>query len=430
MMYYIPMTPVSYIIKKEITMKRLSVFLLVLCTMLSIFALGSSESGDIVNLEFAVKETGSTLEAYQKIVDSFNAENNGIQVEIVSYGKDYASLMKAKMAANDLPDLFTTHGWSVFLYGPYLAPLNDRVWVKDLAPEIVGTVTDLDGNIVALPMDIDIAGMICNDKILRDCGIEKHPETLPEFLEACEIIKNAGYTPIHIAGKDTGDVAGLFSRLSLAILTTSESQNYSENLYNGTFDWSNYDEVGQFVLDLVNNGYTNIDYLTADKSGTFRGLAQDKVAFAFQSNLTIAEVKKLNPNAEVSMMKIPGYTENDDAFLISGERDAVGVWKDSENLEESLIFIDYLARPENVKLVAEAYNLPPSMVTVTDVNSEIAELLNVIDGCYVSNHFDREYLPEGMWNTLKVYSTSILSGESSVSEGSKIMESEYNRLKK
>ena len=412
-------------------MKRIIVAMLVLITALcSVFASGQAEDDGVVTLEFAIKETGSTLEAYEAIVDSFNSSRDDVQVEIVSYGKDYQSLMKTKMAANDLPDLFTTHGWAVALYGDYLEPLNDRAWTEHLIPEIKSTVTDYDGNIVALPMDIDITGLICNDDVLAASGIESRPVTLDEFLEDCEKIKEAGYTPIHIAGKDSSDVAGLFSRISLSILTMSKTQNYAEELLDGTFDWTKYDEVGQFVLNLVDKGYTNVDYLTADKSGTYRGLAQNKVAFAFQSNLTIAEVKKLNPDANVSMMEIPGYTEGDDSFLISGERDAVGVWKDSEHLDAALEFIDYLAKPENVLLVAEAYSLPPSMDNAEVTDPGIRAILDQIIGTTVTNHFDRQYLPDGMWNTLKVYSTSVLSGESTVSEGSELMAQDYARLKK
>lgn len=412
-------------------MKRIVVTMFVLITALcAVFASGQSEDDRAITLEFAIKETGSTLEAYEAIVESFNSSREDVQVEIVSYGKDYQSLMKTKMAANDLPDLFTTHGWAVALYGDYLQPLNDRAWTEHLIPEIKSTVTDYDGNIVALPMDIDITGLICNDDVLAASGIESRPVTLDEFLEDCEKIKEAGYTPIHIAGKDSSDVAGLFSRISLSILTMSKTQNYAEDLLDGTFDWTKYDEVGSFVLNLVNKGYTNVDYLTADKSGTYRGLAQNKVAFAFQSNLTIAEVKKLNPDANVSMMEIPGYTEGDDSFLISGERDAVVVWKDSEHLDAALEFIDYLAKSENVLLVAEAYSLPPSMDNAEVTDPGILAILDQIIGTTVTNHFDRQYLPDGMWNTLKVYSTSVLSGESTVSEGSELMAQDYTRLKK
>ena len=410
--------------------KILSFAVLLIVIISSLIAGGAAENGDARTLEFAIKETGSTLEAYEQIVDSFNRSHDDIQVEIVSYGKDYQTLMKTKMAANDLPDLFTTHGWAVALYGAYLYPLNERPWAGHLIPEIRSTVTDYSGNIVALPMDIDITGLVCNDDVLAASGVESRPSNLDEFLEACEKIKAAGFTPIHIAGKDSSDVAGLFSRISLSILTMSKKQNYAEELLDGSFDWSKYDEVGEFVLSLEENGYTNVDYLTADKSGTYRGLAQNKVAFAFQSNLTIAEVRKLNPDANVSMMEIPGYAAEDDSFLISGERDAVGIWKDTENLDAALTFIDYLAQPENVMLVAEAYSLPPSMDNADVTDPGILAILDQISGSTVTNHFDRQYLPDGMWNTLKVYSTSVLSGESTVSEGSELMRQEYERLRK
>ena len=52
-------------------------------------------------------------------------ENPGVKVEYMSYTKDYENLMKAKMAANDLPDVFATHGWGVKRYAEYLMPLNE-----------------------------------------------------------------------------------------------------------------------------------------------------------------------------------------------------------------------------------------------------------------------------------------------------------------
>jgi len=411
--------------------KILSIALMACIGCMAIFANGMNEAKleQPENLEFAIKETGSTLTAYQSIVEKFNLANPNIHIEIVSYGKDYESLMKTKMASSDLPDLWTTHGWAVFLYGKYLLPINDLEASTLLLDEIKSTVTDLQGNIVAFPMDIDISGMIYNEKVLNAVGVEE-PKNLPDFLAACEKILNAGYTPIHVAGKDASDVAGLVGRLSLSILTTSKTHNFAKNLYDGSFDWSNYDEVGNFLLSLAEKGYLNVDYLTADKSGTYKGLAQDKVAFAFQSNQTLAEVKKLNPDSSVKMMRIPGYSLGDNPFLISGERDAVGIWKDSKHKSAAQTFVNYLANAENVLTIAEAYNLPPSTKNAATSNKDLAALKEELVGVTVTNHFDREYLPNGMWNTLKVYSSSILSKESDVAEGSMMMEKDYSRLKK
>ncbi len=69
-------------------MKRtvLIVMVFVLAIPFSVFAKGQT---DVVDLEFAIKESGPTLEAYRTLVDDFNTTNEGIQVEVVTYGKDY-----------------------------------------------------------------------------------------------------------------------------------------------------------------------------------------------------------------------------------------------------------------------------------------------------------------------------------------------------
>ena len=131
--------------------KILASIALIALALAAVYAGGAGEDSNVQTLEFAIKETGSTLEAYEAIVEAFNEANPDIKVEIVSYGKDYQALMKTKMAANDLPDLFTTHGWAVALYGDYLYPLNERNWAEHLLPEIRSTVTDYDGSIVADP---------------------------------------------------------------------------------------------------------------------------------------------------------------------------------------------------------------------------------------------------------------------------------------
>ena len=390
-----------------------------------VLAEGRSEA---VNLEFAVRESGPTLEAYRELVNKFNTANEGIQVEIVTYGKDYGSTLKTRMASNALPDLFTTHGWSVFLYGEYLLPLNDEEWVGDLNKRILPTVTDLDGSIVVLPFDIDITGIIANLEVLDVLKLPI-PKSLDEMLAQFEEIKSAGYTPLGLGGKNTSDIAGLVGRLALPILTTSQSRNFARELYNGSFDWQNFDEVGTTLIQLKANGYLNVDALTGDKDVVYAGLAGNEIAYAFQSNQTLVEVKKLNPEAKLEMIRIPGYRAGDQPILISGERNAVGIWKDTDYTEAALEFLRFLAQSEHVGMIAESYGNPPSMVNVETTDPVIQELLGKLDSALPSNHFDREYLPNGMWGTLKEYGGSVLAETITVREGSVLLQREYERLR-
>ena len=60
-------------------MKRIVVTMFVLITALcAVFASGQSEDDRAITLEFAIKETGSTLEAYEAIVESFNSSREDV----------------------------------------------------------------------------------------------------------------------------------------------------------------------------------------------------------------------------------------------------------------------------------------------------------------------------------------------------------------
>ena len=77
------------------------------------------------SIEVEVGYTDQDLEKFQAIVDAF-VEESGIDVQLVTPGSDFETVMKTRMASGDLPDIWTTHGWSVARYSEYLMPLNEE----------------------------------------------------------------------------------------------------------------------------------------------------------------------------------------------------------------------------------------------------------------------------------------------------------------
>lgn len=53
-----------------------------------------------------------------------------------------------------------------------------------------------------VPFDPELLGMYYNYAVFEECGITALPETWEEFLQLCEILKNAGYQPIAINSED------------------------------------------------------------------------------------------------------------------------------------------------------------------------------------------------------------------------------------
>lgn len=381
-----------------------------------------------VTLQFYNNVTGDVLEAYKKIATKFNEANPNIKVEVVSQGKDFENLMKVKMAANELPDMWTTHGWSVNRYSQYLRPLNDQSWSKDIVETIKPTITDSKGNIYVLPLDVDKSGIVYNKAVLEELKLEV-PKTWDEFLNVCEQIKKSGRTPIYVGGKNAGTIAGMMDRIAPTFLVTYEKQNFAKDMKDGTFDWNNWDMVSEFIIDLKNKGYLNVDLLTADDQTTYRNLAENKAAFSFQSNNAISEVKLLNPNAKLGMMPIPTYYKDDTPVLVGGERDAVGVSKNTKNESQCLQFLKFLAAGENMTLIASSFGLPAGLNGVDSNLGSLKEDYNKYQSTRVFPVFDREYLPSGMWNTMQVVGPAILSGNMSAKDASKTMKDDYLRLR-
>lgn len=415
---------------------------LALCTMLfGIIAAGcstqenSSTSSAVQQGEGELKgkivmmtnSSGGTYNAVTEIVEDFMEQHPGVEIELSSQGSDYESLMKAKMAANDLPDVFATHGWSVNRYSEYLLPLNDQEWYENLNEEIIPSISDSDGNIYTLPLNVDKAGMIYNYKILEEIGCDI-PKTWDDFLVCCEKAKAAGYTPIYLAGKDSGKTAGILNILFASFIEADNSSGQIEALKSGNAEASMFEAPLNFLVELKDNGYFNVDYVTADASGIPEKLAGGNVLFAMESNSTMADAYNLNPESTLGMMAVPTVSAEIETFLTGGEKEAYGVWKDSENQEIALELLNFMAKPENIEKVSSASGMPVSMKNAKEDLGNIQESYDSVKDERILNKFDRECFPNGMWSTMKTIGSALIAGDVTVEEASEMLMTDYKNF--
>ena len=373
--------------------------------------------------------SGGLFDAVSAIVDEFELQNPGVTIEFNSLGKDYESLMKAKMAANDLPDVFATHGWSVNRYKEYLRPLNDQSWYGNLVDEIIPSITDKDGSVYTLPLNIDKAGIVYNYAILEEIKMSV-PSTWDEFLICCEAAKVAGYTPVYLAGKDPSKLAGIINTIAPTFLVTNETNNHAAELKDGSFDWTNFEPVFTFLGELRDSEYLNVDYLTADAMTIKQKLANNEVLFAIENNATMADAYALNSEATLNMMTVPTLVATDAPLLFGGEREAYGVWKDSENEEVALALLDFMAQDDNIAKVSKASGMPVSTKTAPSDLGIVEESFEKYASARVFPKFDREYMPNGMWSTMKTVGAAFISGSVDEVQASEMMRDDYLRFRK
>jgi len=432
-------------------MKKVWASILVIVVLLSVVGCGSNgttisdgdvktnnEASSIAN-EASIKLTmmvnfqssEAVTAELQNAVNNFMSEYQNIEVELIPGSSEYEALMKAKMATNDLPDLFTTHGWSVLRYSEYLLPIEDQAWVADLHPAIEPVITSTEGHIYVLPMDVDIAGIAYNKEVVENAGVDVTTiKTWDQFFDAMDAVKATGVTPIHIGGKDHWTVGNFLDWVAPSIFVTDENNYQGDALKSGNFDTATWTKATELMKRLKDDAYINIDVLTSTYPDSARALGEGSAAFEFFGNYVIAEAMTYNPEAKLGFFPVPAYYEGDEPTLISGERTAIGIWKDSKNTEAAKQLLSYLARPEVMARVATANGIPAGLTTAISDTGSLADSYEQWKSVEAYPYFDRVYLPSGMWDTMCSTGTGVLSGEMTPLEASDKMLEDFTRLYK
>lgn len=385
----------------------------------------NTENKEDITITFATNVVGNKAEVLKSICREFE-EKTGYTVEFQAPGSSYEELMRTRMSANEMPDVFTTHGWSVERYGAYLMPVNNMEWADDIDEAIRRVISDENGIIYALPIDMDIAGIICNMDVLRQAGVNAdNIKTWNDFEEACEKIKATGNDPIHMGGKDNWTIGQYFDWVAPSFFITNGAESKAEELKNGIFDTAIWKQVAGMLDKWNKKGYFNKDVLTADYHADMKALAEGTAAFCFYPNSAVMDAKKINPEASIEMIPIPSASKEDEPSLIAGEDIAVGVWKDSKVKEAAMELLNYLSTPEVVKVIAETAGNKPGLTTVEADMGEFGKCLDKYRDVRTFPYFDREYLPSGLWEIMCSTGADILSGKEHAVENATLTMEQY-----
>ena len=418
---------------KKIMLRTFLLSLILIVGAVQGFAGGGRQKG--VHLTAAINRNPANEEFkyLTQIAEEYSRANPGVTVEITQY-PEFEQVMKSRMAANDLPDLFSTHGWSVARYSEYLEPLNNQSWVSKLSPAIKPVITNDRGQIFVLPFDVDSAGIAFNRDVLDKCRVDPFAiKTWDDFMAACEKVKNAGLIPIDIGGsvQDDWTVGNFYDWVAPSYLITNENRNYRTQLKNGSFDWNLWRPVAQLLVDFRDKGYLNPDYTQGTWDNVQRRLGNGELAFAFFGRYVITGAKQTNPNARYGFIPIPSVTPNDPPSLATGENLTLGVWKNSPNKAEALKFLEYLSSPAIVNRLSQYGNNQTGLVGPgygIDAG-DLKEYFDKIADVRGFPYFDREYLPNGMWDSLCKTGSGLLARTMTMDQVIQRMKDDYNTLR-
>ena len=372
-------------------------------------ASSAAESNDGAEIEVLCNVTTDEHNAVMdQLLEEFTAET-GIQVVYSAPGTGYEELMKTRMASNDMPDVFCTHGWAVARYKEYTRPLNDQPWARDVKDSIAAIVTDNDDNLLVLPSNYTTFGVNYNADVLAEAGVNYEDIiTWTDFEDACEKIKAIGKIPIAMAGKDSWLAAQPFQVMNPTFLNDEQGAQLAD----GTFNWDDIIPVLERYMSWVDRGFFNVDSVTCDFNTACQYFGNNEAAFFFCDTSPIIQARTYNPEANLGNMPIPQWeSDSSERVAATGEYLSWAVWNGTDKESEALAFLEFLSRPENTKALAEAdaasaglANCEPDLGDLTDD----FEILGTFKSVPV---WDRT-LPSGMFNDMCTIGQGILSHES------------------
>lgn len=351
------------------------------------------------SIEITTQLEGAALTSLKEVVAAFE-QDTGAKVVLTEYPKaDYEAALKTRMAANELPDVLETHGWSRLRYSEYLMPVNGEPWYNNQNDLAKGILEGNGGTAYALMLTSNVIGVFCNKTAADAAGVDVYAiETLDDFTAACQKIIDAGLVPMvnHASAGDLTHVAGVFTTYEDSLSSDMDAQ------LAGTWDWASFMGELEYFSNLIDMGAYWPDRSTMDSAMEVERIASGKSVFYFGNSTNYCGAcEEINPDNEYVVIPFPAAEKGGTRYIAGGESAAYGIWKDSKQLDTARAWLEYLS--VNGGPIAQSFGGIPAIDSITvqetsPIKAAAAVMERYPEAVYV-NIWDREYMPSGMWGT-------------------------------
>jgi multiple sugar transport system substrate-binding protein len=390
----------------------------------------ATESGD-VTIEFAQWwEPELPDGAFRALIDTFEEENPGITVELVS--GPYASTKEqlfAGAASGTMPDVVGLDGAWVNDFASQgviadLTALMDEVGYDDseLASQI-----QVDGATYMIPVVNFVYPLFTNDALLAEAGVDAPPTTRTEFEEAAKAI-TAG-----------GAAAGW--ALPLSLETPNGVQNDVMSwawasggtmLADGQPDVTNDDVRGvvEYIQGLWDEGVIASGSFTMKEQDKVEEFTNGRVGMMIDSLSHINLIRESNPDLEFSISAIPAEDGFDGERGIPYASWGIGVAENSENKEAAFKLVEYLMSTDvNSELSTIANAFPGNVNSAPDLEGKdelFTTAFEIYQAGYPANEFTGLPVAEELMRQFGEQFQALLDGQQSVDEMLETVQTEWS----
>ena len=331
---------------------------------------------------------------YKATIEKFNKDYEGkYRVKPITTNlEEYYNKLNALVSAGETPDVF------IVSPGPQLtdyvepgvaAPLDEYLakdgWKDSFTSDAVFTQQTYDDKIYAVPLNTAAACCFYNTEMFEEAGA-KIPTNWDEMLDACDKLKEAGFTPVTVS-------AGTAWCLSMigGYLCEAEGMDLAK-LADGSASWDD----GKFE-NVCNKLVKFSEYFQRTAAGDTNDVAtanfyNGEAAILIQGSWVIAQINGESPEFETKcgVFQFPGVDR------VIAKSDSLCMSSSTKNPEAAAALIKYFTDDEAQKYTAEKGGKIPVTKVQYDkaaAPAQLAYVMDVFEGAKGTFGFYNESMP-------------------------------------
>ncbi|WP_297521988.1 extracellular solute-binding protein [uncultured Clostridium sp.] len=312
---------------------------------------------------------------FDEMEEKFKAKYPEVEDIVFESSNDYDEHIRTRMNTKDYGDVlmvpFSMNANSAD-YVDYFEPIGNIDELEEKYMDV--TEADHDGIAYGIPVALNSLGIIYNERVFKEAGIEKMPINQDEFIAACKKIKEkTKAVPFYTNYNSTVGVWG-------GALSSYGGEDFKEDtLEVGTAfkDGQPIKEVLDLFYDLSKNGLIEEDPITGDYGKSLQMIGSGEAAMIMMGSQELAQIRETVTNGdEINIASFPVQYEGETSIAF-GAPAVLGINKNSENKATAKAFMELMLSKES-GYAQDLAGLSPVLSDLTEEEKKIFDDNNVI----------------------------------------------------
>lgn len=349
-----------------------------------------SSSGETVELELFSSKS-ENVDILTELAEKFNETHEGITVTITA-PSDAGTVLKTRMAKGDMPDILAIGGdtnYTEVQSAGMLVDLSDEDYVDNLQESYIQMIYDVNADkeevLYGIPYATNASGVMYNVDKFEEYGLEI-PTTWDEFIEICEILQEAGETPLLMTYKDAWTALCPWNSMAPEL----QPDNFYDDRDAGLTTFvGTHEEIVEKYLQLLE--YAQDDFMGLSYDDGNKAFANGEAVMIINGNWAINQYRNANEDFNVNMFALPGSNNEEDNAVTSGVDVLLAICNDTEYLDECKEFIEFMLEEENAQAYIDDQFAFSAVKGVSQGDEAVAGVVDDIESGNVVNFPDHYY---------------------------------------